>query len=288
MEYNYGEIFRILRENKNITLSSLADEYVSKGMISKFERDESEISVSRFFHLLNKIKITPDEFFFYKNQYQSEGFGEIVSIIQQGVLSGNTKIIKSAMEREKNKYLETRDSYVRLNYIMIEAVLKGIDSSSYRIDSKDLDFIVDYLFKCENWGYYELVLYGNSMSVFPIESIILFSKAIPQKILLMKNSGRILEIGFNVILNSLGMCIQFNKQKAAQYFLESLENLNMPETMLFEYTLLKLYKGAYLCKFHPGDRDGKVLIENALTIFKLADSLELYDVFSKNLEEMLV
>ena len=288
MKYNYGSIFRTMRENKNISISSLADEYVSKGMISKFERDECEISISRFFHLLEKIKVRPDEFFFSKNQYKSEGFGELLSIIQKSVLTGNINRLRKTLDNEIIRYNTTGDKYCRLNCIMLEAVISEISSDKKGISDEDLKFIIDYLFRCENWGHYELILYANSMSAFPIDSVIEFSKSVPQKILLMRESGRILEIGFNVILNTLVLCIKFNKRESSRYFLASLERLDLPETMLFEHALLKLHKGVYMSKFYNEGSESSSLIEEALSIFKLAGCLELYDIFLNNIEEMLV
>lgn len=287
MKYNYGSVFRILRENKNISISSLADEYISKGMISKFERDTSDISVSRFFHLLEKIKISPDEFFFSKNQYKSEGFNELLSIIQKCVLTNNITKLKNTLKTETNKYKETANQYYKLNCIMLAAVIMNMENNKNVISDENLHILTNYLFKCENWGYYELTLYANSMSALPINSIIAFSKSLPQKILSMKSSNKILELGFNVILNTLDLCMRFNKKETAKYFLDSLENLNLPETMLFEHTLLKLYKGIYITKFKIDYPEDNNLIEEALTIFKLAGSIELHAIFSKNVQELL-
>ncbi|MBR7927699.1 hypothetical protein KBI51_05860 [Aerococcaceae bacterium zg-ZUI334] len=285
---NLGLYFRIIRESKNISLSSLADDQISKGMLSKFERGDSDISITRFFHLLEKIKVSPNEFFFLKNQYKADGFEEILSTIQASALSGNTKKLVLLLDMESKAYSAHGDKYNQLNIIMIKAVLYGMGNSDYKLNSQELDYILDYLFRCENWGLYELILYGNSMGALPLESVISFSKSVPQKILLMTDSGKMLEIGFNVILNSLSLCIENNYRESAQYFVTSLESLELPEVMLFENTLLRLYKGAFLKKFNINIAVGNQLIEDSLSIFRLANCLDLHDLFSKNIAELLV
>ncbi|MBS4456973.1 Rgg family transcriptional regulator [Tuanshanicoccus lijuaniae] len=285
---NLGFYFRTIRESKNISISSLADEYISKGMISKFEREESDISTTRFFHLLEKIKISPNEYFFLKNQYKSDDFEEILTTIQQCVLSGNTKKLVLLLDKENTAFTLHENKFHKLNCIMIKAVLKEISANQYQIDSEEIEFIIDYLFRCENWYHYEMILYANSMGALPIESIIAFSKNIPQKIMLMKNSGKMLEIGFNVILNTLGLCIKNNYKDAAHYFLSSLDNLTMPEVMLFEHTLLRLYKGAFLKKFAIDITEGDKLITDSLLVFQLTQCTELYDIFFNTVNEILV
>ncbi|EGF47781.1 transcriptional regulator xre family protein, partial [Lacticaseibacillus rhamnosus MTCC 5462] len=67
---NFGATFRYLREARGISLSSLADDVVSKGMISKFENGTSDLSTTRFFHLLDAIYVTPYEFMIVMNHFE--------------------------------------------------------------------------------------------------------------------------------------------------------------------------------------------------------------------------
>ena len=62
MDKELGKTLRRLRQGKQVSISSLADEHLSKSQISRFERGESEISCSRLLNLLDKLNITIDEF----------------------------------------------------------------------------------------------------------------------------------------------------------------------------------------------------------------------------------
>lgn len=62
MEKELGKTLRRLRQGKQVSISSLADGYLSKSQISRFERGESEITCSRLLNLLDKLNITIDEF----------------------------------------------------------------------------------------------------------------------------------------------------------------------------------------------------------------------------------
>lgn len=286
MKNSYGTFFRKLRQDKNISISSLADEYISKGMISKFERDESEISVSRFFHLLDKIKVRSSEFELAKNMFQPSGFDTLLYKIQTCVVEENYTKLKKIAHSERLEWEKTQDIYSYLNYIMITTLVNNHKQES--TDSELLDVLLDYLFKCENWGYYELVLYTNSMSALPIETTLMFSKSLPQKILLLKDSGRILEIAINTIINTLIICIGKNKKEEGFFFIKVLEDFSMPETMLFERALFNIYKGIFLSKFTNDKVLGAQLTKDSLLIFQLAGCHNIYDLLLDDTKKMLV
>ena len=54
MNTSLGKTLRILRKGKQVSLTSLADDSLSKSQISRFERGESEISCVRLMNLLGQ------------------------------------------------------------------------------------------------------------------------------------------------------------------------------------------------------------------------------------------
>lgn len=67
MKSSLGKILRKIRKGKNISLTSIADKYLSKSQISRFERGESEISCIRLINILDKMNVTLDEFMILYN-----------------------------------------------------------------------------------------------------------------------------------------------------------------------------------------------------------------------------
>lgn len=63
-----GELFKHIRQDKGLTLRQLTDEQNSLSFISKFENGEHDITMRRFEHLLDKINVTIEEFYFLKHQ----------------------------------------------------------------------------------------------------------------------------------------------------------------------------------------------------------------------------
>ncbi|EGQ2769150.1 helix-turn-helix transcriptional regulator, partial [Staphylococcus pseudintermedius] len=83
MNSKLGITLRKVRNGKQISLCSLADEHLSKSQISRFERGESEISCIRLINILEKLHITLDEFLILHNEGYSktESFANLVQYI---------------------------------------------------------------------------------------------------------------------------------------------------------------------------------------------------------------
>lgn len=282
---NYGSFFRQLRMNKNLSISSLADEHISKGMISKFERDESDISVSRFFHLLEKIQVRSAEFDLTRNRYHPTGFESLLKEVQKCTLSENYGQLEKLANKEYSLWQQSKEIPSYLNYVMLLSIVS--ENKKEKVDTIHLNFLTDYLFKCENWGLYELILYTNTMSVLSIDTILAFSKSLPQKILLLKDSPTLLNTAINAIINTLILCIEHSKTEEGFFFIKVLDDFSISEIMIFERMLFHVYKGVFFVKFTNEKEYGKQLIQDSLQILKLAHSDNLYSVLLEDSNRLL-
>lgn len=254
-------------------------------MISKFERDQSEISISRFFHLLDKIHVRAAEFDLAKNMFSRTGFESLLHKIQMYVIEENFGKLEKLADIEFIKWQQSKDSYSYLNFIMVIAIIS--DHQKKDIPQEDLDFLTDYLFKCENWGLYELTLYTNCISVLPINTILVFSRSLPQKILLLRDSTSILNTAINAIINTLILCIEHNKVEEGFFFIKVLDDFHLTEVMLFERMLFNLYKGIFFTTFTEKKQLGEKLVQDSLLILKLSNSDSLYDILLSDSNRLL-
>lgn len=62
MKSHLGKTLRKIRVGKHVSLNAVADEYLSKSQISRFERGESEISCIRLINILDKLHVLLGEF----------------------------------------------------------------------------------------------------------------------------------------------------------------------------------------------------------------------------------
>lgn len=69
----YGKVFKILRESKNMSLKEVAGDFVTPAQLSRFENGKSNLSVDTFFNCLQRMDVLQGEFFtFYQAYNQCE------------------------------------------------------------------------------------------------------------------------------------------------------------------------------------------------------------------------
>ena len=171
MKSKLGITLRKVREGKQISLCSVADEHLSKSQISRFERGESEISCIRLINILDKLHITLDEFLVLHDEdyTNTELFANLVQYIRKQYSSHNIKNI-AALLSDSSHY--TLNSFEKT---MIKSILHTMDSSIIP-SNKELLQLTDYLFKVEKWGYYEITLLGNCVRTINYNSYFLLTK----------------------------------------------------------------------------------------------------------------
>lgn len=171
MKSKLGITLRKVREGKQISLCSVADEHLSKSQISRFERGESEISCIRLINILDKLHITLDEFLVLHDEdyTNTELFANLVQYIRKQYSSQNINNI-AALLSDSSHY--TLNSFEKT---MIKSILHTMDSSIIP-SNKELLQLTDYLFKVEKWGYYEITLLGNCVRTINYNSYFLLTK----------------------------------------------------------------------------------------------------------------
>lgn len=130
---------------------------------------------------------------------------------------------------------------------MIEALIYDIDK--IKVNEEDISFIINCLFNCEIWGNYEMVLYGNSMSILNYETIVALSKELIHKVASYKKIMSNYETIINIITNTIIMSVERNDKNASFYFLSFLENEDIPESFFLERTIICFVKGLLYIKF---------------------------------------
>ena len=61
---NIGTLLRQIRKNKGLTLAQVADATISSSYLSKVERGQNDITVTKLLHLLERLETTPEEFLY--------------------------------------------------------------------------------------------------------------------------------------------------------------------------------------------------------------------------------
>ena len=278
---DFGAAFKYLRESRGVSLSSLADDLVSKGMISKFENGTSDISTTRFFHLLSEVYVTPFEFTIVMNHFKPLYDNRLSTELTQFALNNDFKGLNQLVDTEYTRWQHSHQIFDQLNWIMAECVRAEVEKTSLP-GTVNLNVLTDYLFKCEDWGNYELVLFGNTMTQLPIETISVFAQTLLDKCSIYIGLSTIYETCINVLLNSISLMIRHGKKQRALKTVAVLETKDLPESFLLERVLLNYYKGILICQMNEVPA-GRQLINDALHALEAGNCVE----FVSSLKEEL-
>jgi Rgg/GadR/MutR family transcriptional activator len=219
---NYGGNFRNLRKERGFTLKSVSENIISYSYLSKFENGKSDITLSNFTRLLERLNITLDEFLYF-NEAQIPSYIQLLNKLVKPYAENNIKELMKYYDEERDLYQQTNISYHNYNRIMIAALIKDLDSN-FKIDQVDINFYVDYLFNCSYWSTYEVSLFGNALFLFTEESLLLLVNEVKIRLNEYKVAQRNIRDLISLIENACLILLRkknVEKAKELSVFLES-------------------------------------------------------------------
>lgn len=243
----YGEIFRKLRKSKKASLSFTSQHIVSPQFLSRFERNESRITLDIFLQLLDRLNIHFNEFMMHmstsNNLTNQHDF-----LKEYGVAYTNKDIdlLNHLLLEEKKNLIYDENERHKHNIILIKQQICFINDMSFNSD--DTQSIVKYLFDIDNWGFYELSLFNNSLFFFDMLQAESLSKIAIKKSstyqTLVKNK-HILAI---FLMNVITLMLKNNQCSLVWNLISEVDNVLKNQINLYEKNRLNYLKGVYAIK----------------------------------------
>lgn len=271
MKSKLGMTLRKVRKGKQVSLSSVADEHLSKSQISRFERGESEISCTRLINILDKLHISFDEFLILHDQdyTKTELFANLVQYIRKQYSSQDINNIVYLLSDSSNYTLNSFEK------TMVKSILYTMDSTIFPSDEELLQ-LTDYLFKVEKWGYYEIILLGNCVRTINYKSYFLLTKEMLNNYLyssLNKTNKRIVT---QLAINCFILSIDKEEFSNCSYLISEIKSLLDNELNFYEQTVF-LYATGYF-EFKRQSSSGIKKMKQAIQVLDILgeDKLKLH------------
>lgn len=80
---NYGEVLHELRVGKQMTLAKTAGDIVSASFLARFEKGDTNISLEHFTRILQRLNVSPLEFFALANNFSAQVFDDLFTQITE-------------------------------------------------------------------------------------------------------------------------------------------------------------------------------------------------------------
>ena len=269
---DFGKTLRFIRTSKQVSINKLADNVISKSQLSRFERGESEISCSKLYYLLNKLNTSFDEFLIINRGFSDYDFKIMINEVRDSTASNDIQNIIKILESYQNKDKSTLKNF---EITLLKSILNNYSKDIYPSKS-ELEELVDYLFKVEHWGYYEISLFGNCFRQLTYQTIFSLTKELLNKIRYYIRAESNKRLVIQLTINCLIVSIDKEYFENARYLLKKVECLLNSETSFYEKTVF-IYASGYLL-YKEGNIDGKDKMLDALKVLKILSE----DKFYKN------
>lgn len=271
MYEHLSEYFSEFRKSKNIPIKHIIGEQISESQYHRFIKGKSEISFSKFLYLLDRMNITLEEFSYTALNY-TDPLKEGMISIKQSFEKQDIYSLTNLKEEFKLKGQETKQiKYIHLSCVC-SCLISKINIETADTSKGELNLLIKYLMRVENWGRYELVLFNNTFFLYDVKSIqVLFKSALKlseKYNSIYSNTLEITKLYSNLIL----FFLENNEKKFAISIIDNLDLLEIHNESIYEKILVKYWK---LIKMYCIDND-KSSLE---TIYQLFDFLIVIECF---------
>lgn len=225
MKNLYGEVFREMREEKGYSIAETARNIVTPSFVSKFERGQSNISLDAFLKLLERINVNMAEYTFRINGYEKSEFGQLIDDCMHSYNIRDTNGLEKLHRYQLGLFEFTNIKAYKIKAIMVQSFLE--DFSDFKVSEADRKYMYEYLFSLESWGYFEISVFGNAITIFSIEQLTMIAKTLLHKTGLLDVQPTVKDTMLKALLNIIGQLIDMKDRKNVEYLLKKLKSQNI-------------------------------------------------------------
>ncbi|MEG0254086.1 helix-turn-helix domain-containing protein [Vagococcus sp.] len=313
-----GKLFRKLRKDRGFSLEQVSDEVNSVSFISKFEKGQSNISLLRFERLLQNVNVSMEEFIYLRELERNPMLNEDMKVLR-GYLSSDFYFYWAKL-LNINKCSETENfekGIIEMKQVKAEMNLKinwqkfvsiycdiclllyqsnisqrnnSLEGPTSELLFKEINLlskpVISYLYKVEDWGVFEVVLFKFFLFTFHEEQI---NQLLPIAISRTQKENELHVMALfklETIFSSFSYFVNFRHQVWAKKSLENARDLLKDARDLTNSTLLLFYEGWYKIIFEETNR-GLEQCYQAISIFKILEQPVLEKRFKTILEHIL-
>jgi len=281
---HFGEIFRNLRKSNNMSMSQVVGKEFSVATLSSFEKGNSMLTIDKFYYILEKIGITIEEFEYIANGHDFNQFYQLANKLSTYYNENNEFALKKLLSGTKSEITDT-DPKSTMNYLMIKSVLSQFDAS-YLLTEKEALITSDYLFSLDEWSYYQLILYSNTIKSFTFETIDSLSRELLQRASFYKAIPRNKKLIIEILLNTTIVLAEHKKSHYTKFFRNAIRELLVNETMIYEKTVFLFICG--FIDFQDGKIDkGKSKMQDAIDVLNKVGSYHLAKSYQEDYDKVV-
>ena len=279
MRYDFGKVYKEIRESKGLTQEEVCGNVLSRTSLSKIESGKVTPKYENMEFLLRQINMSFEEFEYICQLYQPSQRTEIMqTYLNMRSIIGTSDLVN--LFQKCQNYLKTHhDLPIEEIRDMLEVVIHirqhGTEQLSDQV-KQTVKKLWEKIEKQDTWYESDLKILNTILFSFPIEHLHLITEKILQRLEVYKNYQHLYELRVAILLN-LSTIYLYNQDK------------NMCKQIC--YTLLedaknkKSYDRLAICYVRIGIcTDDSKLIQKGFSLLKLTEETSMLSHLKKEVE----
>ena len=215
MRYDFGKVYKEIRESKGLTQEEVCGEVLSRTSLSKIESGKATPKYENMEFLLRQINMSFEEFDYICHLYQPSQRTEIMqTYLNMTSIIGSSSLVH---------FFETCQDYLKTHYDlpieeirdMLEIVIHirrhGTEQLSDQV-KQTITKLWEKIEKQDTWYESDLKILNTILFSFPIEHLHLITGKILQRLEVYKNYQHLYELRVAILLN-LSTIYLYNQDK---------------------------------------------------------------------------
>ncbi|WP_086312339.1 hypothetical protein A5821_000091 [Enterococcus sp. 7F3_DIV0205] len=226
--FNYGNTYKTVRKAKCISQKEVCGNHISRTTLSKFENGHSDITLSNFIYLLEKLDLTFEEFLYLMEDNHG------VDMTKGNILK-KFIAIKSNLEQDKieqlvttcNDYLDQEYNWYVHSILEVLTVLQNMQQNPLDkipcIDKIIVSRIWHYLETTDEWFLLDIYLINSILFYFSMDSLVFIGNNLLKKTEKYNHFTNIHPLVISIYLNLIFLLMQNNLFDLALHFCDLIE-----------------------------------------------------------------
>lgn len=226
----YGQYFKRLRNYKKMTLGEAAKDITSSPALSRWENGVDDIRLKKFLALLDRVDITPREFFAYtkvQGNLDNSYYDELQLLVQQK----DGQRLHQIFLRQISSFHQTKDPDILGKAVAAANSYFSLTKINCLTDA-DLKSFKDLLLDSEYLDFKSLLFLENSVYLIDCDLLISYnSKVIHQLSHLEQVDYELYLNAWTALTNIVFSLIQQKQNSVASHILNQLLTIDLPQQM---------------------------------------------------------
>ena len=279
MRYDFGKVYKEIRESKGLTQEEVCGDVLSRTSLSKIESGKTTPKYENMEFLLRQINMSFEEFDYICHLYQPSQRTEI----RQTYLNMSSILGTSELEKLFQKcqnYLKTRhDLPIEEIRDMLEVVIylrqHGTGQLSIQVE-QTVKKLWEKIEKQDTWYENDLKILNTILFSFPIEHLHLITEKILQRLEVYKNYQHLYELRVAILLNLSTIYLYHQDKNMCQ---------QICYTLLEDAKNKKSYDRLAVCYVRIGIcRDDAKLIQKGFSLLELTEETSMLSHLKNEVE----